>query len=158
MKWKKPTRCWMPRHEASTASRPRANVSTSMITVRPSSARKKLMPSCEIQVACRCASQAPCTRPAAPGPCAANAACSALACLAHCQAISTSGAAVPATATQRAACGRERDTSQASGAAAAGMMMYQRRIIPASPQHHEGDDDGQADTGHADVDAQLAVL
>ena len=50
MKWKKPTRSVMPRQEASTASRPRAKVSTSMISVSPSSARKKLMPSGAIQV------------------------------------------------------------------------------------------------------------
>src|SRR5450756_1931556 len=66
--------------------------------------------------------------------------------------------AVPATATQRAACGRDRASSHASGAATAGMRMYQRRIIRASPQHHEGDDDREADAGHADVDAQQAVL
>ena len=116
------------------------------------------MPSGEIQVAWTSASQDPATRPDGPGPLAANVAARALALAIHCPARMTSGAAVPTIAVQRAAAGRVRPSSQASGAAAAGMMMYQRRIIPASPQHHEGEDDGQADTGHADVDAQLAVL
>ena len=59
MKWKKPTRSWMPFHEASTASSPMANVSTSMMSVSPSSARKKLMPSGAIQAAWTSASQVP---------------------------------------------------------------------------------------------------
>jgi hypothetical protein len=116
------------------------------------------MPSGEIQVAWTSASQVPWTRPATPGPWAAKAALSAPACDTHCQVTSARGRAVPATATQRAACGRGRASSHASGAATAGMRMYQRRIIPASPQHHEGDDDREADAGHADVDAQQAVL
>ena len=47
-KWKKPTRSCTLFHEASTATRLRPKVSVSRISVRPSSARKKLMPSCEI--------------------------------------------------------------------------------------------------------------
>src|SRR5665647_3291058 len=59
MKWKKPTRSVMPRHEASTASRPRPKVSARTMMVRPSSARKKSMPSGAIQGTLTCASQAP---------------------------------------------------------------------------------------------------
>ena len=123
MKWKAPTRSVMPRHEQSTASRPSANVSSSMISVRPSAARKKLMPSEPIQVAWTWAIQDPAMRPEGPAPLAAKAACRALAFAIHCATRMTSGIAVPATAVQRASAGLRRASSQAMGAATVGIRM-----------------------------------
>src|SRR5665647_3408056 len=100
MKWKKPTRSVMPRHEASTASRPRPKVSARTVMVRPSSARKKSMPSGAIQGTLTCASQAPSTRPAAPGPRAANAARRVPALASHWPTSRASGAATARFAAQ----------------------------------------------------------
>ena len=83
MKWKTPTCLVMPRHEASTARRPIANVSSSMMSVRPSAARKKLMPKDSIQGTLKWAIQEPSRMPAGPGPLAAKAACRLLAPAAH---------------------------------------------------------------------------
>ena len=123
MKWKAPTFLVMPRHEQSTASRPSAKVSSSMMSVRPSAARKKLMPSEPIQVALKSAIQEPAATPAGPAPRATKPACSALAFAAHWTTRITSGTAVPSTAVQRASSGFERPSSHASGAATAGMRM-----------------------------------
>src|SRR5665647_2929585 len=158
MKWKKPTRSVMPRHEASTASRPRPKVSARTMMVRPSSARKKSMPSGAIQGTLTCASQAPSTRPAAPGPRAANAARRVPALASHWPTSRASGAAVPTTAVQRASPGRARPSSQAPGAAAAGIRMYQSRITAASPEHHDGQDEDDAYAGDRQVGAEQAVL
>ena len=126
-KWNAPTFSVMPRHEQSTASRPSAKVSSNMMSVRPSAARKKLMPSDGIQStlmwAIQAAEAAPEMKAGVPAPLATKSPLRSPAFTIHWTTRITSGAAVPSTAVQRATSGFERPSSHASGAATAGMRM-----------------------------------
>ena len=92
------------------------------MSVRPSSARYRLMPSCGIQVP-RTSAITPPWKSEAAEPVVDSAAVRSPALATHCAAVTTSGTAMPATAVQRATAGRRRPSNHASSAAADGMMM-----------------------------------
>ncbi len=128
-----------------------------MMTVRPSAARKKLMPSEPIQVAWTWAIQDPATRPDGPGPLAAKAACMALAFAIHCAASRTSGMAVPATAVQRASAGLRRAEQPGERRRHGRDQDVAGGGSPASPQHHDGEDEDDPEPGDGHVGAQAPV-